>query len=80
MNAIKTILASCINGISVLVFAVDTRIDWGFGLTMAVAAIAGGYFGARVGRRLPRFVVRWFVIFIGLTLSAYYFRKQYLSS
>jgi uncharacterized membrane protein YfcA len=77
MNAIKTILASCINGVSVLVFMADTRVAWAFALIMAVAAIIGGYYGAVVGRRLPRPVIRWFVILVGLTLSAYYFRKQY---
>ena len=44
---------------------------------MMVGAIAGGYGAAFIGRRLPRWVVRWFVIAVGLSLSAYYFARQF---
>ena len=40
---------------------------------MAAASILGGYYGAVVGRRLPRRPIRSFVISIGLSLSTYYF-------
>jgi uncharacterized membrane protein YfcA len=40
---------------------------------MAVAAVAGGYAGARVSRRLPAAYVRWVVVAIGFALAAYYF-------
>ncbi len=40
---------------------------------MMVAAIVGGYAGARVARRLPVASVRYAVIAIGFGLSAYYF-------
>jgi uncharacterized protein len=76
MNAIKTILASCINGISVVVFVACREVDYGYALPMAVAAIAGGYFGASVGRLLPRQVVRLLVIVVGIGLAVYYFAKQ----
>jgi uncharacterized membrane protein YfcA len=78
MNAVKTILATCINGISVVVFAFS-EVAWTFALVMSLAAIVGGYAGARVGRRLPRVLVRWFVILVGLGLSFHYFREQYLA-
>ncbi len=45
-------------------------------LVMAVAGIAGGFCGAHFGRRLPRVVVRWLVILIGLSIAAYQFTKQ----
>ena len=47
------------------------------GLAMAVAAVVGGYLGARVSRRLNRKVVRWFVIAMGLILAAQAFYKQW---
>jgi uncharacterized membrane protein YfcA len=77
MNAIKTFLASSINGVSVLVFVLDSEVRWGFAAAMAVAAILGGFTGAHFGRRLPRALVRWFVILVGFALALHYFRKLY---
>ena len=76
MNALKTILAGAINGMSVLVFVFEQKVQWSMALPMMLGAIAGGYLAAHVGRRLPHVVVRWFVIAVGLVLSAYYFAKQ----
>ena len=42
---------------------------------MMVGSIAGGYAGATVGQRLPREVVRWIVIALGVGLTAYYFAR-----
>jgi uncharacterized membrane protein YfcA len=86
MNGVKTILAAAINAVSVVVFvacdllarsgsAPRIVIEWRYGPVMAVAAIVGGYSGARVSRRLPRPLVRWVVILIGLGLAAFYFAK-----
>lgn len=73
-NALKTVLASLINAISVVVFLADgSRIVWSYGAVMAVAAVAGGFTGARVARRLNKSVVRWTVVVIGFALSVYYF-------
>lgn len=75
LNALKTFLAVCINGASVSVFAWDEKIAWAPALSMAVAAIIGGYLGARAARRLPRAAVRWTVIVIGFGLAGYYFLR-----
>jgi hypothetical protein len=76
MNALKAILGTVINGTSVIVFATDGKVDWRLAGLMAVGAVAGGYAGARVGKWLPKGLVRWFVIAVGLALAAYYFAKQ----
>jgi uncharacterized membrane protein YfcA len=39
---------------------------------MALAAIVGGYAGARFSLRLNRAVLRWLIILIGFALAAYY--------
>ena len=75
-NAVKTLLASVINGVSVVVFLIGGMVDWPFAGGMAVAAIAGGYAGARVARRLPAVYARWAVILIGFGLAGYYAWKQ----
>ena len=77
MNAVKTFLASVINAVSVVVFIIGDLIHWEYAAVMAVAAIAGGYTGARVARRLPAAYVRWAVIIIAFSLAVYYFVQQY---
>ncbi|HEY1191375.1 MAG TPA: sulfite exporter TauE/SafE family protein [Gemmata sp.] len=78
MNAVKTCLAALINGASVVVFIRDELVNWDFALAMSVAAILGGYLGARVARRLPASYVRYAVIVIGFGLSVFYFVKKYV--
>jgi uncharacterized membrane protein YfcA len=80
MNALKTLLAACINGVSVAVFVAEQKVEWRYALSMAVAAIAGGYLGARVARRLDPNVVRWIVVLVGFGLAAHSFYKQFQPS
>ncbi|MCU0703412.1 MAG: sulfite exporter TauE/SafE family protein [Fimbriiglobus sp.] len=75
-NAVKTLLASVINGVSVVVFVAGGLIDWPAAACMSAAAVIGGYVGARVARTLPGNYVRWVVIVIGFTLAGYYLWKQ----
>jgi uncharacterized membrane protein YfcA len=77
MNALKTFLAACINGVAVVIFILQGVVNWPFALAMAVTAIAGGYLGARVARLLNRQLVRWIVILIGFSLAAYFFYQQW---
>ncbi len=78
MNAVKTCLAAAINAASVVVFVRADLVDWRYAPAMAVAAILGGYTGARVARRLPTSHVRYAVIVVGFGMAAYYFVKKYV--
>jgi len=75
-NALKTFLAACINGVSVVVWVVKDKVRWDLVPGMMLAAIVGGYLGARVAQRLPKNVVRWIVTAIGFGLAGFYFYKQ----
>jgi uncharacterized membrane protein YfcA len=75
MNAVKTVLAAAINVVSVAVFVFYDTVVWSPALVMMVGSIAGGYAGASVGQRLPREVVRWIVIILGLGLTVWYFAR-----
>jgi uncharacterized membrane protein YfcA len=75
MNAVKTFLAAMINGASVVVFVRDGLVEWRFAWPMVIAAVLGGYAGARVARRLPAHSVRYAVIVIGFGLAVYYFAR-----
>lgn len=68
-NGIKNFLGICINSAAVLGFAASRLVYWPDALLMAVAAIAGGYFGARAARRMGRVFVRRTVITIGLVIG-----------
>jgi uncharacterized membrane protein YfcA len=77
MNALKTLLAAVINGASVVVFIQDEVVEWHYAFIMAIAAILGGYVGARIARLLNPQLVRWVVILIGFGLAAHYFYQHY---
>jgi uncharacterized membrane protein YfcA len=70
MNALKNLLAICINGVAAVYFIVSGAVIWSDVLVMTFAALAGGYCGARLAYRLGRRFVRLAVIFTGLVMSA----------
>jgi uncharacterized protein len=76
-NAVKTFLAMCINGTAALLFIADGKVYWPYALAMAVAAIVGGYVGARLALRMNPAAVRWVVIAIGFGLAGYYFYREW---
>jgi uncharacterized membrane protein YfcA len=73
MNALKTLLAFCINGISVVVFVLEGEVNWHYALVMVPAAILGGYAGARFALRLNPALVRAVVAVIAFALAAHFF-------
>jgi uncharacterized membrane protein YfcA len=73
MNALKAFLASGINAISVVFFAFGGEIEWRYGALMALAAIAGGYGGARLALLMKPVYVRWIVIALGFAMAGYFF-------
>ncbi len=77
MNAIKSLLASLINGTSVALFVWQDKVDWKLALPMIVAGIVGGFAGATFARRLNKNHIRYGVIAIGLTVAVTYFIKVY---
>jgi uncharacterized membrane protein YfcA len=75
MNALKTVLGFCINGISVVVFIAEKKVAWGYAAPMAVAAILGGYVGARLGLATNPRYMKWVISAIGLGLAAFFFLR-----
>ena len=75
-NSRKNLCAVAINGVATATFVLDGRVAWRPALIMAAAAIAGGYLGARLARRVPRVWVRRAVVVIGLAIAALMFARQ----
>lgn len=75
MNGLKAILGVAINGVAIAAFALAGIVVWPLALAMFVSSIAGGYFGARLARRVDVRSVRAFVIAVGAALTLYFFLK-----
>ena len=75
MNAVKTLLATIINGVAVIIFIIAGIVVWAQALVMLVGAIIGGYGAAYFARKIDQKYVRAFVIVVGLTLTVYFFVK-----
>ena len=68
-NGIKNFLGICINGVAVLSFSVMGLVVWPDALLMAVGALLGGYFGAKMAMRIGEVFVRRAIIVIGLVIA-----------
>ena len=69
MNGLKTLLALFINGVAALYFISMGMVRWPEAIIMAVGAIAGGYGGAGVAKRLGPTTVRRIVVVVGLSMA-----------
>lgn len=69
MNGLKNFFAVCINIVAAAYFIASGRVEWPYALVMVIGAIAGGYGGAGLARRLGRRFVRGAVIAIGLGMA-----------
>ncbi len=69
MNGLKNFLAICINGVAAAYFAISGAVVWSAVLVMAVAAVAGGYLGASLARRLHPTLVRRGIVLVGIAVA-----------
>ncbi|HLZ59185.1 MAG TPA: sulfite exporter TauE/SafE family protein [Ktedonosporobacter sp.] len=76
MNALKTLLSACINGVAVIYFIAMDAVVWPQAIVMIVGAIVGGYGGAYYARKIEQKWIRTFVIVVGLSLTIYFFVRQ----
>jgi len=75
MNGVKNLLSATITGVAVIPFMLAGVIDWRLALLMAAFAMAGGYAGARVFRRVPSPIARAGVLAVAAGMTAYFFFK-----
>jgi uncharacterized membrane protein YfcA len=69
MNARKTLLSGIVNGSAAGLFIVNGTVNPTAAGVMALGTITGGYFGARLARRVPARYVSYLVVAIGFLLS-----------
>jgi uncharacterized membrane protein YfcA len=68
LNAVKNVLTTAVNAVAAAAYVVvaTDRIDWRAAGLIAAGAVAGGYLGARFGRRLPARVLRTAIVVLGI--------------
>ena len=76
MNGLKNLLAICINGIAATYFAASGAVVWFDAVLMAIAAILGGFAGAKIAHKLGRKFVRAAIVIIGLGMTIALFLKR----
>jgi uncharacterized membrane protein YfcA len=69
LNALKGLLSLIVNLVGVLIFAVSGTVDWAFAGILAVSALAGGYFGVGIARRIPPNALRAAVVLFGTVVA-----------
>lgn len=67
LNGFKNVLGTAVNAVAAVVFMLVAwdKIDWAVAGVIAIGALAGGYAGARIGRRLPPSALRGVIVVIG---------------
>jgi hypothetical protein len=70
MNGLKNAFAFCINAVAATYFAFQGNVSWADALVLGAGAIAGGFGGAGLARRVGRGTVRRAVVVIGLAMAA----------
>lgn len=76
INALKVVSTTMANGIAFAIFVVDGQVVWRYCLLAMVVAAIGGYTSASLARRVPQTVLRGMVVFIGLSMAAWFFWKN----
>lgn len=75
MNGVKNVVSALLTSIAVAVYAWGGVVAWPLALVMMIAATAGGYFGARIARRIPAPALRAGIVAIGLVMTALFFLR-----
>lgn len=75
MNALKVVLAACINSVALLTFIIAGVVEWPQALVMMAGAIAGGFGGASIARKVDERYIRIYVILVGIVMSIILFIK-----
>lgn len=69
LNGLKSALSLLINAVALVAFSLFAPVDWGVVALMAPAALAGGYLGGRLARRLDQARLRALVVVFGLAVG-----------
>lgn len=68
INGLKNVLVTLVNAVAAVIFILVAaeKVDWAVAALIALGALAGGYLGARTGRRLSPAVLRGLIVVVGV--------------
>ena len=64
------------NGIAFIIFVADGQVVWRYCLLAMLTCAIGGYTSASMARRVPQSLLRAIVVFIGLSMAAWFFWRS----
>jgi hypothetical protein len=76
MNANRTLLGEAMNGAAIVCFIIAQKVWWVETSIMLVAAVAGGYAGARVARRVDPRWVRAAIVCVSVIVTIAFFHRK----
>jgi uncharacterized membrane protein YfcA len=77
INALKVVSTTLANGMAFIIFVAGGQVVWRYCLLAMFTCAIGGYASARLSRRIPQSVLRGLVVFIGLSMAAWFFWRSY---
>ena len=66
-NATKNVLALLVNLVAAVIFVIVADMYWTVAGLIAAGSVVGGQIGSTVGRRLPDWALRGFIVLVGVT-------------
>ena len=76
INALKVVSTTMANGMAFVLFVLNGQVVWRYCLVAMVTCAIGGYTSASMARRIPQPVLRATVVFIGLSMAAWFFWRN----
>ena len=73
----RTLMLAMANAAAALVFIGFGLVRWSACVPMLLGAIAGGWLGARIGKRLPARAVRWWTLLVTAATTIVFFLRAY---
>lgn len=77
INALKVVSTTLANGMAFVLFVVKGQVEWHYCLLAMVTCAIGGYTSASLARKVPQPVLRATVVFIGLSMAAWFFWRNH---
>jgi len=74
-NATKNVVALLAQSVAVIIFIIGGLVRWPQAIVIMLAAIAGGYLGVLLARRVPETIVRATVVAVGAVLALVFFLR-----